>query len=244
MGKQFKSDRVFSLYLRLLKGEVINKQNYVLEEKVTPRTFERDIQTIRNCLSDAFLFDEILYDSKKDGYYLRGGDKPKGLSLIEGFFLLHALQYHGALREDEAAGLRNSVLAQLSKPDQDILQDITPDMSQYCPPSHKQAIMKMVQDLLLMIRERRNIKVQYPSNVEEDGLVVSPLEIVCGGQAFFLIAAVAHSVEEKCVLLDISMIRAFVPTQEYFIVNDSLQAVWKEARETFYQQNAHKKQRR
>ena len=246
MGRQLKSDRVFHLYLRLSRGEVINKQNYAMAENVTLRTFERDIQTLRNCLSDAFSYEQVLYDSAKGGYYLQGREKPRGLSLVEGFFLLHALQYHGALREDEAAGLRSSVLAQLPGNEQAALSRLMPDMSQYRSPPHNQAIMKMVQDLLLMILEKRKIKIQYYGPSEEEELTVLPLEIICQEQSFFLIAAKAPDDEGPCLLLDISTIRAFIPLREYFLVSDSLRARWKMARQSIFTEtaNADKKQRR
>ncbi len=232
MGRQQKSDRILNLYLRLLRGEVINKQNYAMTEEVTLRTFERDIQTLRNCLSDAFSYEQVLYDSTKGGYCLQSQEKPCGLSLIEGFFLLHALQYHGALREDEAAGLRASVLAQLPGSEQAILCGLLPDMSQYRSPTHNQAIMKMVQDLLLMILKKRKIKIQCSGPGREEELTVLPLEITCEGQSFFLIAANALEDEGPCLLLDISTIRAFIPLQEYFLVSDGLRARWEMARQS------------
>ena len=62
--------RILSLYIQLSKGKRIKKTEYCNEMGRSPRTFDRDISAIRNCLIHEGV--ELVYDRRREEYYLRG----------------------------------------------------------------------------------------------------------------------------------------------------------------------------
>ena len=54
-----KIERLLLLYTKLITGEQVNKTLFCFEYECSPRTFERDIETIRLYLSDSFSFSEL-----------------------------------------------------------------------------------------------------------------------------------------------------------------------------------------
>ena len=63
-----KGQRMLSMYDRLLSGEVINKKNLAREFGVTEKSIQRDVEDLRNYLSEAQMkggHAEILYDREK-----------------------------------------------------------------------------------------------------------------------------------------------------------------------------------
>ena len=64
--------RVLSLYIQLQKGKRIKKTEYCNEMGRSPRTFDRDICAIRNCLVECHETMELVYDGGSKEYFLKG----------------------------------------------------------------------------------------------------------------------------------------------------------------------------
>ncbi len=77
-----KSMRVLTMYGRLMDGEVIRKRDLADEFGVTPRSIQRDLESLRTFLSDEMKGRELLYDSRERGYRLSHA-VPKGLTNSE-----------------------------------------------------------------------------------------------------------------------------------------------------------------
>ena len=63
-----KVTRILMLYQQLLQGNIVNKTAFTVENQITERTFERDIDDIRLFLSDSYATTELVYDKFIDGY--------------------------------------------------------------------------------------------------------------------------------------------------------------------------------
>ena len=50
--EKYQGDRALAMYLRLARGQVINKEEEAARYGVSTRTIGRDLEVIRDCLSD------------------------------------------------------------------------------------------------------------------------------------------------------------------------------------------------
>lgn len=224
MSRHYKGDRILSLYLRMLDGEPIRKFNYTMEEGVTPRTFDRDIQTLRNCLSEHYLREEIRYDKTKDVYYMEDPPRPASLTLVEGYLLIKALLYDRILRDDEIAGLADSVLPFIKEPDRKALRDILQsDILHYTGPSHGQALMKLMEDLLLVIRKRQKIRLRYDLGSGQKEMDVLPLALEHGGNEIYFLFCIDY--DGSGATIEISKIHSFVLLPTHFLVDEKMKAL-------------------
>lgn len=223
MGVHYKGDRILSLYLRMAAGETIHKENYCMEEEITPRTFERDIQTLRNCLSEQYCYETVLYDKVQDTYFMESSPRPRELTFVEGYLLLKILLQQQPLREDELTGLADSLVSLTSVTTRQELRKMLDDsMSQYESPNHSQAIMKTIDDLLLVIRKEQKVKLSYLVKRSAREITVSPLGLEYGKGTFYLIADME---DKEGALFSVPAIQSFIPLAEYFLKNQRLKEI-------------------
>lgn len=221
MDKRDKGTRVLMLYLHLLRGKVIQKKHYTAEAGITSRTFERDLQTLRNCLSEEFTGDQVVYDYDQGGYRLEQFKQPKELSLVEGYVLLKTLLYDRVLRDDELAGLADTILALLGQPDQKILKKMmTREILQYKASGYGQAVLKMIQDLLFIERQQKKILLHYQINGEVKAITAIPLGLEYGSGGFLLEIVLEES--NAGAICELSKICSFSLVNERFDLTDSM----------------------
>jgi len=219
MDKRDKGTRLLMLYRNLLYGQIIQKDHYVMDACVTDRTFERDLQTLRNCLSEDFSGDQIVYDHERGGYRLEQVRRLKELSLAEGYILIKMLLHDQALRDDELAGFADTILMFLSSSDQKILKGmITQEILQYTAPRHKQAVLKMIQDLLFIERQQKKICLYYEiGETREIKAIPLGVEYTSGS---FLLAIIPEELEAGA-FCELSKIRSFSLMNERFAMTDT-----------------------
>lgn len=223
MSVHYKGDRVLSLYLRMAAGGTIHKENYCLEEDVTSRTFERDMQTLRNCLSEQYLYETVVYDKLQGTYSMERAPQPKELTFVESYLLFKVLFHQRLLREDELTGLADSILSLSGASNQQTLREMLgAAMTQYEPPDHGQAIMKIMGDLLLVIGKGQKVRLSYRIKRNTREVTVCPLSLEYGKGTFYLIADVTG---KGGALFDVSAIQSFIPLAEYFLQNQRLKEI-------------------
>ncbi len=221
MSRHYKGDRILSLYLRMLDGESIHKLNYTLEEGVTPRTFDRDIQTLRNCLSEHYLGVEVLYDKARDSYRISDLPTAGSLSFVEGYLLLKALLHDQILRDDEIAGLADSILPLIRGPDRKALQEIFQgDILRYVSPPHGQALMKLMEDLLLVIRKQQKICLRYDLGAGQHKKNVLPLALEHGENEVYFLFSVDQ--DGGGAAIELSKIHSFTLLSAHFSMDENL----------------------
>lgn len=66
-----KVTRMLILYSRLREGGKIEKRTFCEDMKIDRRTFDRDIEDIRAFFSEMYTGEEVVYDRRKDSYYLK-----------------------------------------------------------------------------------------------------------------------------------------------------------------------------
>lgn len=65
-----KTNRVLLLFYHLSRGERINKFSFCEEYQISERTFDRDVDAIRNFLSSIYTSSELLYSQETRSYYI------------------------------------------------------------------------------------------------------------------------------------------------------------------------------
>lgn len=108
-----KAGRELLLFNAFISGKKVNKADFVEEHHINDRTFERDIENIRNILAEVHSSAEIKFDKTENFYYMQGIHlhENNGLSAVEAVAVLKVLLPAKALRKDEMYGLARSLFS-------------------------------------------------------------------------------------------------------------------------------------
>ena len=99
-SSESKSSRLLQIYFRLVRGEVLNKQELAIQYRVSPRSIQRDMESLRCFLADQMLMQDIFLDTQAGGYRLIDA-KAQGLSNSEILAVCKILLDSRSLRKDE-----------------------------------------------------------------------------------------------------------------------------------------------
>ena len=184
-----KVTRILLLYYKLSKGELINKESFTKEHKVTYRTFDRDIEDIRIFLSETYTNKELLFDRTRKVYYLTGVNNIE-ISAIEICSIVKIIIDSRTFNKAEMIGIIKSISKLIPIEKQKMLNDlISSEMVNYKELSHGKAILKMNWDLSQCIFNQRKIELlYYKANNEWVRRKILPLSIVFSEFYFYLIA--------------------------------------------------------
>ena len=78
-----KAQRMMVLYQKLSKGEYVCKSTFCMEYEIEEWTFGRYITDIRNLLSENFSLQEVMYDRKRDSYFLKNPNLKPEIELVQ-----------------------------------------------------------------------------------------------------------------------------------------------------------------
>lgn len=187
-----KAGRELLLFNAFISGKKVNKADFVEEHHINDRTFERDIENIRNILAEVHSAAEIKFDKTENFYYMQGIHlhENNGLSAVEAVTLLKVLLPAKALRKDEMYGLARSLFAAVV-PDErrKAVDECYKELDAYVSPSHGNAILKMLEDLLAVIRRHLKITISYvKENDDIEECPVIPYTFIFFDFYFYLIA--------------------------------------------------------
>ncbi len=154
-----KITRILFLYTKLANGLKVNKINFCLETDSLPRTFDRDIEDIRIFLSENFCGEELVYDRLNNCYYLNSIQR-RALDGTEYLFLERLLLDTEILRNDELNGLLSHLFSNTENAKTLMNQNKLLN-SYYDEPLHRKALLKLHQDLSIVIRNEDIITVKY-----------------------------------------------------------------------------------
>ena len=94
LSAKSKYDRILSLYAKLLRGDLVRKEQMVAEFEVNARTIQRDMDDIRAFLSNNTLGvcygKRLVYDRRQGGYRLemQGNERFKNGEMLAVYLLL------------------------------------------------------------------------------------------------------------------------------------------------------------
>lgn len=170
-----KVERVLMLFWQLYSGMRISKAAFCFEMDITPRTFDRDIEDIRNFLSEGYLGQEVIFDRMSNTYRMTGSIK-KTLAEVEYTAMIAILLGSKALRKDEMNGLVKSLGKLTEHSAEGLKAEINQMLYEYVETAHSNAVLKMQWDLFQCIKRKVIIRMQY---LNEQGEGEERLVIPC-----------------------------------------------------------------
>lgn len=184
-----KNTRMLNLFYKLILGYKVNKQLFCLEEGITERSFDRDIQDVRSYLSEKQPYCKVLYDRVNNNYYMTH-TLGKKLESEETLFLINVLLSKKYLRDDELNGILTSLINNTdSATNRMLLEFVNSKKVNQIDQNCSVAILKMHWDLAKCIYKRNQITIFY--KLEENKIVtrkLNPVELHYEDGHIYLIA--------------------------------------------------------
>lgn len=189
-----KHDRVLEIYSRLLSGEIIRKQELADEYGVTPRSIQRDIDSIRDFYSNRAgrngELAEIKYDRIAKGFRIVT-EKTITLTNAELFAVAKIILESRSLCKEETCKIINDLLeACLPVSEKKKMADlICNELFHYVEPRHGKELVNTIWDLASAVYSHRKIQMDYQkSNGEMTHASIKPVGIMESEYYFYLIA--------------------------------------------------------
>lgn len=192
-----KSNRVLELYRTFLQGKVINKEEAAKHYGVNVRSIQRDIDTIRDFLSDEAaergILQSIEYDAKKKGYRLEK-QEVDSLSVGELLAICKILIESKALSKEKLSSLleRMLTLCVSSKERDQIEWYISNEIFNYINPAHVSPSMDYLSAIAEAIKEQRVLEITYARLKERETVKrkVLPVGILFSEYYFYMMAVI------------------------------------------------------
>ena len=194
-----KAGRILRIYDRLIAGDVVNKVKAADEFGVNPRSIQRDIDEIRENLSDRAAsgggISDVRYDRKERGFKLT---KSEGdfLGNAEMFAVIKTILDSRSLSKKEATAICEKLLKRcLPYSDRNIMRElIGNELFNYVEPRHHKDLADVIWKLGNCIHNCQILKLKYKkTNGEITAALVKPLGIMCSEYYFYLIAYVGDA---------------------------------------------------
>ena len=189
-----KTNRVLSMYSRLLNGEKIFKAEEMNRFGIQPKTFQRDIDTIRAFLSNQVIENacnkQIAYDRTLNAYYIRD-ERIDQLTNSEILAVCKILLESRAFCKSEIETIIHKLLNEcVPKSNQGVVRSlILNEMFHYVEPHHRKRYVESLWNIGTAVQEHRKMQITYE---KQDGSVVSrtikPVGIMFSEYYFYLTA--------------------------------------------------------
>jgi predicted DNA-binding transcriptional regulator YafY len=185
-----KTYRLLQMHERLSKGEVIVKAETIRAFDIPPKTFQRDIDSLRLYYSEQHGSD-LIYDKKNNCYRIKG--QASKLTKKEIFAVCKVLIESRAFNRDEFNQIIGKLLEQCESEESKMVKSlIANERLNYIPLQHGEAIVDTMWELAECVTEQRIIRFLYTrkdgTDREHD---VKPVGIMFSEFYFYLIAFLA-----------------------------------------------------
>lgn len=187
--------RILKIYEDLIDKCEIDKNKLINEFNVNEKTIQRDIEFIRNYLSDNYdNKEELLYDKQNNKYYLSRSEEHK-LSSVEIFSIIKILLESRAFCKEEMESIVNTVSSYASHKDNKNIKDLVLNEKYHFQPlNHEKPILKNIWDLNQYILKKEAIQIEFTRfNGQVSKRIVYPLSIVFSEFYFYLVAKIENS---------------------------------------------------
>ena len=197
-----KHDRVLEIYTRLLSGEVIHKEDLAEEYGVTPRSIQRDIDSVRDFYSNRTTTGgesaEIRYDRTAKGFRIVSA-KTVTLTNAELFAVAKILLESRALSKQEMEKIISDLInACLPAGERKKMKDLVGnEVYHYVEPRHGKILVDTIWELGTAVYSQRKIQLNYQkANGEETNAIIKPVGIMESEYYFYLIAYIGDKDKE------------------------------------------------
>lgn len=217
-SKNPKSDRILSIYTRLLDGELVTKAEAAADYGVDERTIQRDIDNIRNFLAldteNSGLVRSIRYSRTEKGYRMEQTNSDR-LTNSELLALCKILLDSRAFTKEEMSSLLNKLVACCAPKDKQKLVTslIRNEEFHYVEPRHKTKFMNTLWEIAQAIHNCNFIEICYLRSSDHTLVKrkVQPAAIMFSEYYFYLTA-----------FIDDEKIR-----ESFDVINDSFPTIYR-----------------
>ena len=185
-----KSGRLLEIYSRLVRGEVLNKRELAAQYQVSPRSIQRDMESLRCFLSEQMLMQDVLLDTSAGGYRLID-TVPKGLSNSEILAVCKILLDSRSLRKDEMLPILEKLVeccvpANNRRAVNDLLRN---EKFHYIEPHHGKLVLDILWQLGQTVQAHEVIEITYQKLGAEEAVqrVLEPVGLMFSEYYFYVV---------------------------------------------------------
>lgn len=195
-----KSSRVLELYQEFISGKVVNKSDAAVRYGVTARSIHRDIDAIRDFISEQTasngIIQDIEFDKSENGYRLVT-QNINYLTNGEMLAICKILLSSRAASKSEISSLLNRLLQLcVSQKDKTSIEHyIKNEIHNYIDPAHPSPDFDVIWKTAEAIRESRQIQITYKRLKGQDTVfrVLEPVGIIFSEYYFYLMGVISDS---------------------------------------------------
>lgn len=195
-----KSSRILELYQEFIAGKTIKKADAAMRYGVTPRSVQRDIDAIRDFLSEQTAANGILqsieYDKSANGYRLVT-QNINYLSNGEILAICKILLSSRSMSKAEIASLLNRLLQLCVSPKDkaDIEYYFRNEIHNYIDPAHASPDLELIWRTAKAIRETRLVEVSYTRLKQPEAVTrtLEPVGILFSEYYFYLMGVITDA---------------------------------------------------
>lgn len=157
-----KSARLLVIYSRLVNGEVLNKTELAEQYHVSPRSIQRDMESLRCFFANQNLDQDITYDYHMAGYRLINAS-PKGLTNSEILAICKILLESRSMRKEEMLPILDKLMdcAVPLECKRAVSSLIANEKIHYIEPHHRKPILEGLWDIGQAIEQHRVMEIEY-----------------------------------------------------------------------------------
>lgn len=193
-----KADRIFLLYLKLLQGRTLRKEELAEEFHVSKRTIQRDVSILRCLLLEQNLRQDIITDS--DGYHIEYLAR-ESLSNSEILAVCKILLESRSMRKDEMLPILDKLVTCCvpEQSRQSVSELIANEKFHYIEPHHGKKVLDGLWEIGQAIQQHRVMEITY-ERLKAPTLVtrcVEPVGIMFSEYYFYLTAFIRNLDHDK-----------------------------------------------
>jgi len=202
--KEDKIHRILDLYTRLLNGDTISKKEEAVRFGVAEKSIQRDIEDIREFLSNQTvrtgIVNDVIYDHSERGYQLKQVEQER-MSDGELLAVIKILLESRAFTKPEMTRILNKLIKHCSLPENRKLMEelFSNEYFHYVELRHKKEFTDIMWKIALAAREQRCIEILYEKTGADQPVTrkVEPLAILFSEFYFYMAAQIENIDREK-----------------------------------------------
>lgn len=189
--QQVQSSRILSMYDRLSKGSVLTKKVEADRFQVSEKTIQRDIEWIRNYLSEEKVHESLIYCRTARGYKLAFEGNDDNLQNEEILAIAKVLIESRAFPKNEMDNLIQKLTALSQTEEREFIQQILLNEKHlYVDLQHEKSLFPLLWDLAKAVHTKKHVKIRYKreSNTCDAERILKPVGLIFSEYYFYLVA--------------------------------------------------------
>lgn len=206
-----KTFRVLSLYERIHKGGVINKNNEAIRFNVDRRTIQRDIAEIKHYLEQPNLSTTLQYSRRENGYVLYK-QSPYWFSYGELLAICKVLVSSRAFSKKQTISILDKLMKMADEEKRNLIHEqLKNELFYYQSSEHKESQLELISKISWAIYKKKGVAIKYKTHQESkmSEIYLYPIGIVFFSQYFYLFSISRGSVMEYISLHRLDKIISF-----------------------------------